>query len=61
MINFKSYTYTQFRLPIKCFQANNGIEFVNNATRSFLAALVILLHLSYPHIRMARMNMFSAH
>lgn len=48
MINFISYAYTQFSLPVKCFQADNGTEFVNNATKSFLDARGILLRLSCP-------------
>ncbi|WVZ93018.1 hypothetical protein U9M48_039041 [Paspalum notatum var. saurae] len=43
------YTLTQFGLPIKCLQADNGREFVNNATASFLASRGTLLRLSCPY------------
>jgi transposase InsO family protein len=40
---------TQFDRPVKCFQADNGTEFVNNATSTFLAARGTLLRLSCPY------------
>lgn len=46
MINFVANAYTQFRLPVNCFQADNGTEFVNNATKVFLAVCGILFRLS---------------
>lgn len=49
MHHFYVFARTQFMLPIKCFQANNGTEFVNNATASFLTASGILLRLSCPY------------
>jgi transposase InsO family protein len=49
MVEFIAYANTQFGLPVKCFQADNGTEFVNNATASFLAARDILLRLSCPY------------
>jgi hypothetical protein len=35
---FFSYVHTQFRLPFVAFQKDNGAEYDNNATHSFLAA-----------------------
>jgi hypothetical protein len=44
-----AYARTQFGLPVKCLQAANGTEFVNNANSTFLAAHGILLRLSCPY------------
>jgi transposase InsO family protein len=49
IVNFVAYAQTQFSLPIRCFQADNGTEFVNNATTTFLAALGVLLRTSCPY------------
>jgi histone deacetylase 1/2 len=48
IVDFVAYVRTQFGLPVKCFQADNSTEFVNNATTTFLAAHGILLRLSCP-------------
>jgi len=44
-----AYARTQFGLPVKCLQVDNGTEFINNATSTFLAAHGILLRLSCPY------------
>jgi hypothetical protein len=49
MVDFVAYARTQFSFPVKCFQADNGTEFINNATRSFLAAHGIVFRLSCPY------------
>lgn len=49
LFEFVAYAQTQFGLPVKCFQADNGTEFVNKAISSFLAARGILLRCSCPH------------
>jgi transposase InsO family protein len=49
IVEFVAYARTQFGLPVKCLQADNGTEFVNNATSTFLAAHGILLRLSCPY------------
>jgi hypothetical protein len=49
MADFVAYARTQFGFPVKCFQADNGTEFTNNATHSFLAAHGIIFHLSCPY------------
>ncbi|WVZ63750.1 hypothetical protein U9M48_013358 [Paspalum notatum var. saurae] len=43
------FQLTPFSLPVKCLQADNGSEFVNNATTSFLASHGTLLRLSCPY------------
>jgi transposase InsO family protein len=49
MIEFIAYTQTQFSTTPKSFQADNGTEFVNRATTSFLASHGITLRLSCPY------------
>ena len=49
IVDFVAYVRTQFGLPVKCFQADNGTEFVNTATSTFLAAHGTLLRLSCPY------------
>jgi histone deacetylase 1/2 len=49
IVTFVAYVRTQFGLPVKCFQADNGTEFVNTATSTFLAAHGTLLRLSCPY------------
>ena len=39
----------QYAFPVKCLQADNGTEFVHNATASFLADNGILVCLSCPY------------
>jgi len=48
LVDFIAYARTQFGLPIKCFQANNGTEFVNKSTITHLAAHGILFRLLCP-------------
>jgi transposase InsO family protein len=49
MIEFIAYAQTQFGTTPKSFQADNGTEFVNRATTSFLASHGITLRLSCPY------------
>ena len=49
LVDFIAYARTQFGLPIKCFQADNGTEFVNKTTITHLAAHGILFRLSCPY------------
>jgi histone deacetylase 1/2 len=49
LVDFIAYANTQFGLVVKCFQADNGTEFVNNATTTFLVARGIHLRLSCPY------------
>jgi transposase InsO family protein len=49
LVNFVAYTNTQFGLPTKCFQTDNGKEFVNNATVTYLASRGIVFRLSCPY------------
>jgi len=49
IVNFVAYAHTQFSLLIRCFQADNGTEFVNNTTATFLAARGVLLRTSCPY------------
>lgn len=49
MRDFVAYAHTQFDLPVKCFQADNGTEFVNNSIETFLTSRGILLRLSCPY------------
>jgi histone deacetylase 1/2 len=46
IINFFAYARTQFRLPIKNIQADNGTEFVNKTLTCFLTAQGTHLRLS---------------
>jgi hypothetical protein len=48
IVDFIAFARTQF-LPVKCFQADNGTEFVNNAMLSSLVARDIVFHLSYTY------------
>jgi hypothetical protein len=48
IVQFIAYAHTQFRFPVRCFQADNGTEFLNNATAT-LAARGILLRTSCPY------------
>ena len=47
--DFIPYVRTQFGFTIKCFQADNGTEFVNHAMHDILAAQGIVFHLSCPY------------
>jgi hypothetical protein len=38
IVRFVVYAHTQFSSSVRCFQADNGTEFLNNATVVFLAA-----------------------
>lgn len=49
MVNYVAYTHTQFGLSTKCFQTDNGKEFVHNATITFLAFCGIVFRLSCPY------------
>jgi transposase InsO family protein len=49
IVDFIAYACTQFSLPIRCFQADNGTEFVNHAMQTSLAANGIVFHLSCPY------------
>lgn len=49
LVAFCSYTVTQFSLPVKSIQADNGTEFVNRALQSFLTAKGMHLRLSCPY------------
>jgi hypothetical protein len=62
LVQFCAFARTQFSLPVKCFQADNGTEFVNNASANFLASNGILLLFLAPTLqpRMARLNMSCA-
>jgi transposase InsO family protein len=46
IVDFIAYARTQFSLPVRCFQADNGTEFVNHAMQTLLAANDIVFHLS---------------
>jgi hypothetical protein len=48
-VTFHSYVRTQFDLPIKIIQTNNGTEFVNSKFSTFLAQHSIITWLSYPY------------
>jgi len=48
IVQFISYAQTQFNLPVKCFQTDNGREFINNATTSLLASRGIIFRHSCP-------------
>ena len=47
--SFCAFVQTQFGLPIKSFQADNGTEFVNNSLTSLFSSLGIHLRLSCPY------------
>jgi transposase InsO family protein len=49
MIEFIAYAQTQFATTPRSFQADNGTEFVNHATASFLTSHGITLCLSCPY------------
>jgi transposase InsO family protein len=49
IVQFVAYAHTQFSFPVRCFQADNGTEFINNATATFLASHGILLRTSCPY------------
>ena len=49
IVDFTNYAYTQFSLPVQCFQVDNGTEFINNATSTFLASRGIILRTSCPY------------
>jgi len=49
IVQFVAYAHTQFSLPVRCFQADNGTEFINTATATFLASRGTLLRTSCPH------------
>ena len=46
---FCAYATTQFSLPVRSIQADNGTEFVNKTLTSFLTSRGIHLHLSCPY------------
>lgn len=47
--NFCAYVLTQFSLPVRAVQADNGIEFVKCTLMTFLSSRGIRLHLSCPY------------
>jgi histone deacetylase 1/2 len=47
LVNFVSYASTQFGSVVKCFQADNGTEFVNNTTATYLAGIHLCLSCPY--------------
>lgn len=49
LVESVAYDKTLFGLPIKCFQADNGTEFANQATNSFFASYITMLRLSCPY------------
>ena len=49
IVQFISYAQTQFSLPVKCFQTDNGKEFINTPTTTFLASRGILFRDSCPY------------
>ena len=49
IVDFIAYARTQFGLPVKCFQADNGTEFVNHAMHTTLRANGVVFHLSCPY------------
>jgi hypothetical protein len=49
IVDFIALARTQFSHSIKCFQADNGTEFVNHAMHSNLAAHDIVFLLSCPY------------
>jgi histone deacetylase 1/2 len=49
IVDFIAYARTQFSLPVRCFQADTGTEFVNHAMQTSLAANNIVFHLSCPY------------
>src|SRR6185503_12210011 len=63
IVEFVAYAHTQFSLSVKCFQADNGTEFINNATSTFLASRGVLLapRAPIPPHRTARLNGCCAH
>jgi hypothetical protein len=38
IVQFANYAHTQFSLPAKCFQVDNGTEFINIAMSTFLGS-----------------------
>ena len=49
IVDLAAYANTQFGLPLKFIQADNGREFVNHANTSFFASRGIALRLSCPY------------
>ena len=49
IVQFISYAQTQFSLPVKYFQTDNGKEFINTPTTTFLASRGILFRHSCPY------------
>lgn len=49
LVESVAYDKTLFGLPIKCFQADKGTEFANQATNSFFASHITMLRLSCPY------------
>ena len=49
LAEFIPYVCTQFISTVKCFQVDNGTEFVNHAMHDLLAAHGIIFHLSCPY------------
>jgi hypothetical protein len=49
LVELAALAKTQFSSPTKCFQADNGIEFINTATTKFFAAQGTHLRYSCPY------------
>jgi transposase InsO family protein len=49
IVQFIPYAHTQFSCLVRCFQADNGTEFLNHVTATFLAGHGILLRTSCPY------------
>jgi len=49
IVQFISYAQTQFSVPVKCFQTDNGKEFINTPTTTYLASRGILFRHSCPY------------
>jgi transposase InsO family protein len=48
-VDFVAHVQTQFNSIPKCFLADNGTEFINNAMSTFLYSRNILLRHSFPY------------
>jgi transposase InsO family protein len=49
LVQFVAYAHTQFSCHVRCFQADNGTELINNATTTFMAHRGIMLRTSCPY------------
>jgi hypothetical protein len=49
IVQFTAYANTQFSSSVRCFQTDNGTEFINSATVAFLVGRSILLRTSCPY------------